>query len=60
MLEALEARATELGYLRIVLDTTSAQTAAIAFYSARGYVQTGQASVRHLTVVYFEKVLSPA
>ncbi len=59
VLGALEARASELGYKRMVLDTTTAQEAAMAFYAAHGYTETGQAELQGLTVVYFEKVLVP-
>lgn len=55
VLHALEARAAELGYQKLVLDTTTAQAAAMSFYAAHGYTETGRAQLRGLTVVYFEK-----
>jgi GNAT superfamily N-acetyltransferase len=57
VLLALEARAEELGYSKLVLDTTTLQTGAIAFYTARGYTQYDQGEVGHFTVLYFEKDL---
>jgi len=44
VLQALEAKACELGFVKIVLDTTTSQGPAIAFDSAHCYVQAGQAS----------------
>lgn len=57
ILGALEARAQELGYRRLVLDTTTVQHAAIAFYSAHGYLCTDVGAVGPFTVLYFEKAL---
>ncbi|MCU4743178.1 GNAT family N-acetyltransferase [Halobacteria archaeon AArc-m2/3/4] len=37
ILEALEARARDDGFERIVLDTTARQAAAVAFYESHGY-----------------------
>lgn len=42
MLAELERCAAELGYARVVLDTNSALTEAVAMYSAAGYRPTGR------------------
>jgi hypothetical protein len=59
MLRALESRAEELEYGRLVLDTTTVQRPAVALYTAHGYVRTGVGSAGPFTVLFFEKVLAP-
>jgi ribosomal protein S18 acetylase RimI-like enzyme len=60
MLTALEERARELGYRRLVLDTSTIQTAARALYEKNGYRETGRRRLRHLEIVDYEKDLSAA
>lgn len=55
VLARLEALAVELGYRTIVLDTTTMQTAAIAMYRGRGYVQTGHSELRGFEVLAYAK-----
>jgi ribosomal protein S18 acetylase RimI-like enzyme len=59
MLHALEARAFELGYSVIVLDTTARQAAAIALYKGHGYLETARAEQGPLPIVFFRKTLDP-
>lgn len=59
MLHALEARAFELGYTVIVLDTTARQAAAIALYKVHGYLETGREELGPLPIVSFRKTLDP-
>jgi GNAT superfamily N-acetyltransferase len=42
ILDALEAKARDLGYKMIHLDTSTIQTAAQRFYAKNGYVETGR------------------
>jgi GNAT superfamily N-acetyltransferase len=60
ILVALERRARELGYVRLVLDTTTLQRAAIALYRDHGYVETGRATVAGFPTLLFAKRLAPA
>jgi ribosomal protein S18 acetylase RimI-like enzyme len=57
MLRALEARAVELGYGRLRLDTTLNQTAAWALYLRHGWREVARETVGDLTVLYGEKSL---
>lgn len=58
--EALVARAAELGFRRLVLDTTAEQTTAVALYRSLGFTQTGTAVVAGLASLLFEKSLNGA
>lgn len=58
MLDALEARARELGFHRLVLDTSMFQTAARRLYSKNGYRETGRRKIRHLDVIDYTKDLT--
>lgn len=59
LMAALEARASELGYGQAVLDTSTVQPEAIAFYRALGYTESGRETRPdwHWTLVYFSKGL---
>lgn len=57
ILGRLEARARELGYEVLHLDTTVHQTEAQAFYQAHGYAETGRARLGPFEVILFEKQL---
>ena len=57
MLRQLEAKAKALGYKKLVLDTSSAQVAALHLYRTSGYTETGREGVRGLEVIFFEKSL---
>jgi GNAT superfamily N-acetyltransferase len=59
ILLALEQRARELGYGRLVLDTTTRQQAAIALYQNNGFVQTGRTTVAGMATLLFAKRLDP-
>jgi ribosomal protein S18 acetylase RimI-like enzyme len=57
MLDRLEARASELGYTGIYLDTTTLQVAALALYRGAGYTEVGLGKRGPFDVVIFEKEL---
>jgi GNAT superfamily N-acetyltransferase len=57
MLERLEARARELGYAGVYLDTTTRQQPAIALYTKNGYRQVGSAKRGSFDLLIFEKDL---
>ena len=58
LLDSLEERARELGFRKLRLDTTVAQTAAQRLYESAGYRQVGRGQLAGAEVVYFEKTLS--
>ncbi|MFI6601557.1 GNAT family N-acetyltransferase [Nonomuraea sp. NPDC050536] len=60
MLDALEARAVELGFHSVRGDTTLNQGAALALYERRGWRELSRTRVGDLTVIYGEKRLLPA
>lgn len=57
LIAALERRAAELGFRRIILDTTPAQLAAVRLYESRGYRAYGSAVVAGLDSTLYEKHL---
>ncbi len=57
ILARLEDRARELGYHRLRLHTTVAQTAAQRLYQSAGYRDVGRGQLAGAEVVYFEKPL---
>jgi ribosomal protein S18 acetylase RimI-like enzyme len=59
ILAELEARARELGYRRLRLDTTTDQTAAQALYQERGFTKIGTGRMGRFEIVIFEKRLDP-
>jgi ribosomal protein S18 acetylase RimI-like enzyme len=58
ILGRLEARARELGYHRVRLDTMVIQTAARHLYQRAGYREVGRGQLAGAEVVYFEKALA--
>jgi len=59
VLRRLEARARELGYSRLVLETTPRQIAAIGLYRAEGYSERGRGELDGWEAIFFEKRLRP-
>lgn len=57
LLRRIEARAAELGYTRLVLDTTERQLAAIGLYTSEGYVETGRGTVYGFPCIFYAKSL---
>jgi len=55
ILTALEARARELGYRTLVLDTAVVQTAAQQLYLKNGFRETGRAVLAGFDAILFEK-----
>jgi GNAT superfamily N-acetyltransferase len=60
VLARLEARAPELGYDRLVLDTGAHQTGAQAFYEANGYAEAGSGEFYGYALVVYGKDLGTA
>ncbi len=58
MVGALEARAVELGYRAMHLDTTTKQVPAILMYAALGYEEIGRGDIGRFELVLMEKPLS--
>ena len=59
LLAALEARAAELGFWTIRLDTTGVQVAAQAMYRAAGYAEVARTVEHGHTFILLEKSLRP-
>ncbi len=57
LLAALEACAPELGFDRLVLDTTPRQAAAMTLYESFGYEETRRESTPACEMVFYEKYL---
>jgi ribosomal protein S18 acetylase RimI-like enzyme len=55
VLERLEARAVELGFRLLTLETTVQQTAAQRLYEKAGYVETGRRTSYGFEVILYEK-----
>lgn len=57
ILTELETRAPDLGFNRLVLDTTPRQTAAMALYESFGYEETHRETMPAGEMVFYEKVI---
>ena len=57
ILDRLEESAMELGLRELVLDTTTSQTAAQAFYRKNGYDETGRKREGRFELVFYRKRL---
>ena len=59
LMQALEARAVDLGFSELHLDTATNQPEAVAFYRSLGYLEVGQETRPEWswTLVYFAKSL---
>lgn len=57
VLERLEARAGELGYTQLHLDTTAEQLAAHALYRSHGYRETARQQCARFELIFYEKDL---
>jgi ribosomal protein S18 acetylase RimI-like enzyme len=60
LLRRLEERAFQLGYSRLVLETTERQIAAIALYRSEGFLETGRGEVLGFPCILFAKRLPGA
>lgn len=57
ILQALEARADEMGYTKLQLETTVQQIAAQKLYIKNGYVEVGRTKIHNFDVILYEKML---
>jgi GNAT superfamily N-acetyltransferase len=60
MLSTIEARARELGYSQLHLDTTEQMLAAQGLYEKNGYREVGRESRGRMRLIRYEKDLQPA
>ena len=60
LLEALESRAAELGYVTLHLETTVQQHAAQRLYLKSGYAEVGRGVVDGFEVIRYEKAIDSA
>ena len=58
ILSALEARAREMGYTKLHLETTTYQVAEQGLYAANGFVQTGTGRYEDFVLLQYEKPLT--
>ena len=56
--DRLETTARELGYSKLVLDTTVQQVAAQALYGKKGFAEAGRTTVGGFQCILFEKKIS--
>jgi ribosomal protein S18 acetylase RimI-like enzyme len=62
ILVALEQKARNFGYKKLILDTTSKNLAAQHFYESFGYQETGRKvydPAQDVSYVYYQKILQP-
>jgi ribosomal protein S18 acetylase RimI-like enzyme len=57
ILDKLEAKARQFGYLILCLDTTTKQVPAQNFYKRNGYHETHRAVISYMETIFFEKHL---
>ena len=57
ILNYLIGRAKELGYTRIVLDTSTNQIAAMRLYEKSGFKEYQRGEIAHLHMIYYEMIL---
>ena len=57
ILDALQDRARDLGYTKLVLDTTVQQIAAQRLYEKNGFVRMGRGMFGRFPVIFYEKLL---
>lgn len=57
ILMGLEQKAGQLGFTRLVLDTSTQQLAAQALYESHGYSQTGTGMQGPFKMIYYEKLM---
>jgi ribosomal protein S18 acetylase RimI-like enzyme len=55
MLDNLEEKAHQFGYIELCLDTTTKQIPAQRLYEKNGYHQTGRTSYAGLEIIFYEK-----
>jgi ribosomal protein S18 acetylase RimI-like enzyme len=58
MLKLLESKAKEFGYVKLILDTSLLQQAALHIYSKYGYKEYKRGELGGLTTVWMEKDIS--
>ena len=56
--DLLQARAVELGYSKLILDTLVTQKAAQALYLKNGFVEIGRQIIEQWQIIVFEKQLT--
>jgi GNAT superfamily N-acetyltransferase len=57
LLDALERRARDAGFDRVLATTAHRQRSAVAFYPSEGYAETGRSTYGEYQLVHFEKPL---
>jgi ribosomal protein S18 acetylase RimI-like enzyme len=55
--DSLEAKAIQLGYTKLSLDTTVKQFPAQKLYDKNGFVEVGRRNIKGLELIFYEKTL---